>query len=287
MVDAAPEIWSATFTPYACLKDVRRTTTFRQAIRDVVSPGDVVVDAGSGTGILSFFAAEAGAARVYALEINPVLVDFLQRTIERNGLGDRIEVVAGDATAAVLPAAVDVVICELIDTGLMEEMQVEVLNALRTRGVIGPRTKLVPNRYSTFVELVDVDDRFYGFRMAVPKHEWPSFTTDPVWYQTRVVPLTDRVTVAEADFGGIVETRVAGTVTLTGRQTGRANAVRIGGMAHLAPGTDLGATDTINGDKVLDLPEPVQVTAGAGLALDVSYVHGGGLSSLRCELRSS
>jgi protein arginine N-methyltransferase 1 len=285
MVDTAPEIWSATFAPYACLKDVRRTTTFRRAIRAVVSPGDVVVDAGAGTGILSFFAAEAGAARVYALEINPVLIDFLHLSIERNGLGDRIEVVAGDASLAALPTPVDVVICELIDTGLMEEMQVEVLNALRTRGVIGPGTKLVPGRYSTSVELVEADDRFYGFRMAVPKHEWPSFTTDPVWYPTSVVPLTDRVTVAEADFQGFVETRVARTVTLTGRQTGRANAVRIGGTAHLAPGIDLGATDTINGDKILDLPESVQVTAGTELTLAVGYVYGGGLSSLRCDVR--
>ena len=52
------------FTPYEislCLHDVTRTRMWKEAIEDSVKPGDVVVDAGSGTGILGVFAAMAGA----------------------------------------------------------------------------------------------------------------------------------------------------------------------------------------------------------------------------------
>jgi SAM-dependent methyltransferase len=278
------EIWSPTFPSYACLKDIRRTTTFRDAILATVAPGDIVIEPGAGTGILTFFATEAGAARVYAVEISPVLVDFLRTSVHRNGLADRIVVIAGDATTVPLPSCADVVICELIDTGLMEEMQVDVLNALRQRGVIGPATRIIPERYSTSIELVELDDRFYGFHISGPKHEWPSFTTDATWYQIGVVPLTERGCVAEIDFSDVVPTSVHRTVTLLGRRTGLARALRLSGIAHLAPGIDVGATDTINGDKILDLVDPIAVTAGESLTLEVSYTLGGGLSTLRCVL---
>jgi predicted RNA methylase len=61
------------FTPYEisfCLYDTDRTSQWKEAIEDIVNEGDVIVDAGAGTGILGVFAALDGAKKVYSLELH-------------------------------------------------------------------------------------------------------------------------------------------------------------------------------------------------------------------------
>ena len=273
-------VWSTTDLPYACLKDMERTLAFRRAIHQVVRPGDVVVDAGAGSGILAFFAAEAGAAKVYAVEISADLVSGLRLSVSLNELEDRIVIVPGDATEVDLPRNVDVVIGELMETGLIEETQVAVMNSLRARGVIGCRTRLIPDNYVTSAELVAVDDSFYGFRVAIPFHEWPNYAQGEAgWLPTDVRPLTQRTSVVAVDLCQTVEPVVDRRITMRGIADGIANGVRVSGTTRLAPGLILGQTNALNGDKILRLREPILVSAGALLVCRVSFVMGGGLGT--------
>lgn len=277
------EIWSGSDFPYMCLKDRARTEAFRRAIAATVTAGDVVVDAGAGTGILSFFAAAAGAGRVYAVEIDPVMCARLRTSVALNGLGDVVTVIAGDAAQVPLPRGVDVFIGELIDTGLMEEMQVAVINALARRGVIGPATRMVPETYTTRAELVAIEDTYYGFRIAAPKHEWPFYAhAGTGWHHNPVVALTEPAALGSVSFGAPLPLDVRRTVAVRGLRDGTANGLRLSGRLQLAPGICLGATNALNGDKILHLDRAVPIVAGDRLTLDVSYAHGGGLASFRC-----
>jgi type I protein arginine methyltransferase len=49
------------------LADSRRVEAYKTALNKV-SQGKVVADVGAGTGVLSIFAAEGGATKVYAIE---------------------------------------------------------------------------------------------------------------------------------------------------------------------------------------------------------------------------
>ena len=78
------------------LKDTVRTTSYQRAIED--NPQDfkdkIVLDIGAGTGILSIFAARAGAKHVYAIE-NAEIALFAKEIVRKNKLDDKITVLKG------------------------------------------------------------------------------------------------------------------------------------------------------------------------------------------------
>ena len=77
------------------LQDEVRCKAFRDALFEVVTPDSVVLDIGAGTGILSIFAAQAGAKKVYAVERSPV-AQCARQIVADNGLSDRVEVFQGE-----------------------------------------------------------------------------------------------------------------------------------------------------------------------------------------------
>ena len=67
------------------------THTSREMAEGIqVDPGDVVIDVGSGSGVLSFVAARLGAAKVYGSEVNRRAVALARRNAERLGLAERV-----------------------------------------------------------------------------------------------------------------------------------------------------------------------------------------------------
>ena len=102
------------------LVDEERCRSFMRAIFKTVRPGDIVLDIGSGTGILALFACLAGARHVYALEHDGV-IEVARRICRDNGFGDRVTFVRDWSTNVELPERVDVVITETIGNIGFEE----------------------------------------------------------------------------------------------------------------------------------------------------------------------
>ena len=66
-----------------------RTLTYRNAMyhNRHLFKGKVVLDVGCGTGILSMFAAKAGAAKVYGIEMSNI-VEQAKKIVSANNLSD-------------------------------------------------------------------------------------------------------------------------------------------------------------------------------------------------------
>ena len=71
------------------LKDEVRTLTYRNSIyhNKHLFKGKVVLDVGCGTGVLSMFAAKAGAAKVIGVECSSI-VDYARKIVKANNLED-------------------------------------------------------------------------------------------------------------------------------------------------------------------------------------------------------
>ncbi len=93
------------------LGDRARIDAYAAALAEVIEPGMVVMDAGTGTGILACVAARAGARKVYAVDHGNQL-DLTRRVVADSGLGDIVECVQGDFATVDLPEQVDVVVTD-------------------------------------------------------------------------------------------------------------------------------------------------------------------------------
>lgn len=114
------------------LNDTIRMKGFREAINLVVKPGAKVLELGGGTGVQSFFAAQK-AQKVYCVERNPELVGVARSFLAKNINGGKVEVIQADALHYLLPEPVDVVICEMLHTGLLREKQMPVIDSFKKR----------------------------------------------------------------------------------------------------------------------------------------------------------
>jgi precorrin-6B methylase 2 len=124
------------------LRDGVRNEAYRRALLHVVKPGDAVLDFGAGSGILSVFAAQAGARHVYAVE-RTATAELARRVIEANGLADKITVLQCDVEDVSLPEKVDVIVSEWmggfgVDENMLAPLVMTRERHLRAGGTIVP-----------------------------------------------------------------------------------------------------------------------------------------------------
>ncbi|MCH2109737.1 MAG: 50S ribosomal protein L11 methyltransferase [Polyangiaceae bacterium] len=145
----SPELEVIADDHYEMLSDATRMKAYQQAIERVVQPGDVVIDLGTGMGILALMAARAGARRVYAIEARDS-IHIAQRVAAHNGYGGVIAFLHGNSQATNLPERADVLISETLGSFGFDENTVEHVNDIRER-LLKPDARLLPRRLKTWI----------------------------------------------------------------------------------------------------------------------------------------
>lgn len=275
----------------AMLDDQRRTTRFIEAIRETVQPSDVVVDLGTGTGVLAVAAAQAGAAHVFAIEASGI-ASVANAVFHANNVSDRVTLVRGWSTDISLPQRGDVLVSEMIGHEPLDERLLEVYRDARQR-LLRPEARIIPQTLDVFAWPVQVP--------VDEEAKWrPSQQHIRRWQQQYGIDLTpfldaamrrrlrttlphDRaaacrrlagpVAVLHQALDSLNSPMIDARHTLTIHHEGTLNGVLLAFVAQLSPGVQLSSFPEDNdetghwGNRLVLLPNPRQVSVGTSVTL--------------------
>ncbi|HEX3127661.1 MAG TPA: 50S ribosomal protein L11 methyltransferase [Thermoanaerobaculia bacterium] len=136
------------------VRDTVRVMAYRAAIA-AHARGRSVVEIGCGTGLLSVFAAQAGARRVVAIE-ETAIAGLARQMVRANGFEDVVEVVSANSRDVELDEPAELLIHEILGADPFAENMVTYLQDARERFLQG-RGRMIPCRLEVLCAGVQVE----------------------------------------------------------------------------------------------------------------------------------
>ena len=137
----------------AMIADRVRMSAFERALDRAVTPGSVVIDIGTGTGIFALLACRRGARRVYAIEPDDA-IQVAREIARANGCEDRIEFIQAKSTEVTLPERADVIVSDI--GGILPWFQQHLASvADARRRLLAPEGVMIPQQDTVWAAVVD------------------------------------------------------------------------------------------------------------------------------------
>jgi hypothetical protein len=238
------------------LDDRARTGGFCHALRSTVHADDVVVDIGTGTGVLATCAALAGARRVYAVESSGI-AEVAARVFSANQVADRVTLVRERSTATSLPERGTVLVTETIGNDPLDEQLLEIVADAKKR-LLGPGARIIPSAIEIYGIAVDIPrtvlerhvftrrkvegySKAYGIDFS-PLEDHRLSCSEPIMVDNRDVatwPLAAPVLLASIDLTGPFDTVISTSARASVSRDSLNLGIMLAFRATLAPGVVL------------------------------------------------
>jgi len=133
---------------FPMLADHDRNAAFRQAIDKHCANAGVVLEIGTGSGLLAMMAARAGAGKVVTCEAVPVIAENATQIIAANGYSERISVYPVRSTGLMvgreLPERADVLLAEILSSEILAEGALDAMADARER-LLKDNARIIPS----------------------------------------------------------------------------------------------------------------------------------------------
>ena len=131
------------------IADTVRVNTYYDAIRRFVRQGDIVVDLGTGTGILSFFSAQQNPKKIYAIDHSD-MIDVARLIAEQNNISN-ITFIQTNSHEFSPIEKVDIILHEQMGQALLNENMIENILDLKKR-ILKETGRILPSKFELFLE---------------------------------------------------------------------------------------------------------------------------------------
>lgn len=268
-----------------CLLDTQRTEAFKNVIEKTINKDSIVLDIGTGSGVLAMLAAKAGAKKVFAVELDKFVADSAYKNFQANELQNDVKLIYDDACSFDVKSTIgddkiNVVLMELITSGMIDEAQINAVSHLKERGCLSPEGTFIPKSQKSFVTLVDYNFELYGLDFPMVTHIWNIHRNDFTKYRI----ISEKTVYDDYVFSDQSRKHVDVELPINITQNGRANAVLIESDTHVDDHTIIGETSAINGKVIVPLV-PKELLKDSITNIHIKYEYGKGFDNLNVQIK--
>ena len=292
---------------FKLLKDYERLSAFKEAIDDYAirngmdsngTNSKVAFDLGCGSGVLSYFASEY-MGRIIAIELNNSTYQLAKENLKEF---DKIQVVNDDLLSfdfSKLNEKADLIICEMLDTALIDEEEVPVLN--RAREFLNDDGEIIPRGMINSVEAIFMNNHFIQYEDDEYSPIYISLGESVVYSEF------DFMNEIDCNFSAEIELKIYGKEELD--EMGfeeklsqekyekfnfkenfnieedklKINGIKLTSFTKLNENIICGPTPMLNPEMLIPIKE-TEVSCGDSVRIGLEYVMGGGVETIKTDV---
>ncbi|WP_432645681.1 methyltransferase domain-containing protein [Methanobrevibacter sp.] len=248
-------------TPYHfdLLKDNDRLSAFFEAITDYTGNNKLAYDLGCGSGILSYFLNEY-FDEVISFEIDKKAYDCAKENLK---LFENVQVINSDVLEYNFTKKADLIVCEMLDTALIDEEEVPVLNYAKQ--FLKEDGSIIPQGIINTVELVNLERNYIHWDEGA---NYEIYSKPIVYF--------------ELNFLNEINPKFEADLTLKADKSGTINGLKITSYTKLNDNLIVGPLPMLNSPLLIPLDEK-SVSVNDLINVRLKYIMGNGIESIHTE----